>query len=106
MLMVIATAVIVLTVGSIAAGSAFLSLPTKSALRRALLACGIGLMTSALASAALFLTTRAAMPTQHLDQVLTPGVLCSLIAPIVGVLAAKYARARLAKHDSNQRMVS
>jgi len=101
MVMVIATALIVLTVGSVAAGTAPLThVLTKSALRRGLVACGVGFATSSLASVILFLTTRAAFPmsSPHLDQVLTPGVLCSLIAPIVGVLAAKRASARLQKH--------
>jgi hypothetical protein len=100
MVMVIATALIVLTVGSVSAGTALTHVLTKSALRRGLVACGVGFATSSLASVILFLTTRAAFPmsSPHLDQVLTPGVLCSLIAPIVGVLAAKRASARLQKH--------
>jgi hypothetical protein len=58
---------------------------------------GLGFLTSLLASALLFLTTRAAMPmSPHVaDQVLTPGVLCSIIAPVIGVLATRYARSRL-----------
>jgi hypothetical protein len=97
MVMVIATAL----VGSVAAGTAFAHVLTKRALRRGLVACGIGFATSSLASVILFLTTRAAFPmsSPHLDQVLTPGVLCSLIAPIVSVLAAKHASASLRKHD-------
>jgi hypothetical protein len=99
MVIVIATALIVLIVGSVAAGTTLTHVLTKSALRRGLVACGVGFATSSLASVILFLTTRAAFPmsSPHLDQVLTPGVLCSLIAPIVGVLAAKRASARLQK---------
>jgi hypothetical protein len=100
MVMVITTALVVFTVGCVAAGSAFTHVLTKGALRRGLVACGVGFATSSLASMILFLTTRAAFPmsSPHLDQVLTPGVLCSLIAPIVGVLAAKHASARLQNH--------
>ena len=101
MVMVTTTALVVFTVGSAAAGTACAQVLTKGALRRGLVACGVGFATSSLASVILFLTTRAAFPmsSPHLDQVLTPGVLCSLIAPIVGVLAAKHASASLRKHD-------
>jgi hypothetical protein len=59
----------------------------------------IGFLTSLLASILLFLTTRAAMPmSPHVaDQVLTPGVLCSMMAPVIGVVAARYARSRQRK---------
>jgi hypothetical protein len=92
--------VMVITVGSVAAGTALTQVLTKSTLRRGLVACGVGFATSSLASVILFLTTRATFPmsSAHLDQVLTPGVLCSVIAPIVGVLAAKHASARLQNH--------
>jgi cell shape-determining protein MreD len=96
-LTLISTMLIVLVARSSATSLVFAWLRKAHALRRALVAGGIGFLTSLLASALLFLTTRAAMPmSPHVaDQVLTPGVLCAIIAPVVGVLATRYARSRL-----------
>ncbi len=84
-------------IGSLACGVPFLLLRKIGGLGRSLLAYGAGFLVSLAASVSLLLInpTTLEASTGDTDRVLGPGVLCTVIGPILGVLAAKQVRDRL-----------
>jgi hypothetical protein len=94
MLFAIAT---VAVLGILAFGVPFLLLRKIGGIRRSLLACGAGFLVSFAASISLLLINPTTLEASSgdTDRVLGPGVLCTVIGPILGVLAAKHVRDRL-----------
>jgi hypothetical protein len=94
MLLAIST---VALLGGLAFGVPYLLLRKTGGLQRSLLAYGAGFLVSFAASASLLLITPTLLQasTGDADRVLGPGLLCSMVGPILGVLAAKQVRDRL-----------
>jgi hypothetical protein len=86
----------VLTIGGVAAGIPFVLLRKMGGIGRSVLACAVGLLVSSSISMGVFLTTQALLPAPLLDadRVIGSGLLCAVIGPTLGVLAAKRLRAR------------
>jgi hypothetical protein len=63
---------------------------------RSVLAYALGLLISSLASLGVLLTTHAVLPAPIIDadRVIGSGLLCAVIGPILGVLAARRFRVR------------
>ena len=87
----------VVFLGSLAFAVPFLLLWKVGGIARSLLAYGAGFAVSFAASVGLLFITPTILhaSTGDPDQVLGPGVLCSVIGPVLGVLAAKHVRGRL-----------
>ena len=86
-----------LLLGGVAGGIPFVWLRKTGGFARSVLAYAIGLLVSSSASMGVFLTTQAVLPAPALDadRIIGSGLLCAVIGPALGVLAAKRFRPRL-----------
>jgi hypothetical protein len=87
----------ILLLGGVAVGVPFVLLRKTGGLGRSALAYGMGFLVSASTSFGVFLTTQAVLPAPVLDAdgVIGSGLLCAVVGPALGVLAAKRLRPRL-----------
>jgi hypothetical protein len=88
--------VTVLIIGGVAAGIPFVLL-RRTGVGRIVYAYTMGFLISSLTSIGLFLTTRAVLPAPPFDAdgIIGSGLLCAVIGPVLGVLAAKRFRPRI-----------
>jgi hypothetical protein len=87
----------VLILGGIASGIPFVLLRKMGGTGRGAFAYAMGFLVSSSTSLVVFLTTQAlaAAPVLDADRIIGSGLLCAVIGPALGVLAAKRFRARL-----------
>jgi hypothetical protein len=87
----------IIILGGVAGGIPYVLLRKMGGLGRSALACAVGFLVSSSTSIGVFLATQAILPAPMLDpdRIVGSGLLCSVIGPILGVLAAKRSRARL-----------
>jgi len=89
--------VTILVLGGVAGGPPYVLLRKIGGVWRSLLAYAVGFLVSSATSIGVFLTTQAAFPTPvtNTDRIVGSGLLCAVIGPALGVLAARRSRARL-----------
>ncbi len=94
----------ILFLGTIAGGVPYFLLRTVGGLGRTMAAYAIGFLVSSASSMGMLLTTQAAFlaPLHDADRVAGSGLLCAIIGPVLGVLAAKRAR-RQPRRQSSER---
>jgi hypothetical protein len=87
----------VLMLGGVAGGVPYALLRKMGGVGRSLLAYALGFLISSATSIGLLLIRQAVFPaaTIDADRIVGSGVLCAVIGPVLGVLAAKRSRARL-----------
>ena len=87
----------VLFLGGMAGGVPYVMLRKMSGVGRSAFAYAMGFLVSSSASMGVFLTTQAVLPAPVLDAdgVIGSGLLCAVVGPALGVLAAKRFRPRL-----------
>jgi len=87
----------ILLLGGLAGGVPFVWLRKTGGFGRSALAYAMGFLVSASTSFGVFLTTQAVLPAPVLDadRIIGSGLLCAVICPALGVLAAKRFRPRL-----------
>jgi hypothetical protein len=87
----------ILILGGIASGIPFVLLRKMGGIGRGAFAYAMGFLVSSSTSIGVFLTTQAlaAAPALDADRIIGSGLLCAVIGPALGVLAAKRFRARL-----------
>ena len=87
----------VIILGGVAAGIPYVLLRKMGGVGRSVLAYAVGFLVSSSTSIGVFLTTQAVLPAPVLntDRIVGSGLLCSVVGPVLGVLAAKRSRARL-----------
>jgi hypothetical protein len=87
----------ILLLGGVAGGVPFVWLRKTGGFGRSALAYAMGFLVSSSASFGVFLTTQAVLPAPVLDadRIIGSGLLCAVIGPALGVLAAKRLRPRL-----------
>jgi hypothetical protein len=87
----------VLVLGGMAGGVPYVLLRKMGGVGRSAFAYAIGFLVSSSASIGVFLTTQAVLPAPVLDadRIIGSGLLCAVIGPALGVLAAKRFRPRL-----------
>jgi hypothetical protein len=88
----------VLVLGGVASGVPFVLLRNKmGGIGRSAFACAMGFLVSSSTSIGVFLTTQAVLPAPVLDadRVIGSGLLCAVIGPALGVVAAKRFRLRM-----------
>jgi hypothetical protein len=90
-------ALTILVLGGVAGGIPYVLLRKLGGVGRSVLAYGVGFLVSSSMSVAVFLTTQAIVPAPAFDtdRIVGSGLLCAVIGPVLGVLAAKRSRARL-----------
>jgi hypothetical protein len=86
----------ILILGGVAAGVPYFLLRKTGGVGRSVLAYVVGLLVSSSTSIGLLLTTQAVLPAPIIDadRILGSGLLCAVLGPILGVLAAKRLRPR------------
>lgn len=86
----------VLILGGVAAGIPFVLLRKAGGVGRSVFACAMGFLASSSTSIGVFLTTQAVLPAPVLDadRIIGSGLLCAVIGPVLGALAAKRFRPR------------
>jgi hypothetical protein len=96
----------ILILGGVAGAIPYLLLRKTGGIGRSVLAYALGLLVSSLASLGVLLTTQAVLPAPIIDadRVIGSGLLCAVIGPILGVLAARHFRARDSKAGISVRM--
>jgi hypothetical protein len=87
----------VLVLGGMAGGVPYVLLRKMGGVGRSAFAYAMGFLVSSSASIGVFLTTQAVLPAPVLDadRIIGSGLLCAVIGPALGVLAAKRFRPRL-----------
>jgi hypothetical protein len=95
----------VLLIGGIACGIPYFLLRTVGGFARSIAAYATGFLVSSASSMGLLLTTQAVFlaPSHDVDRVVGSGLLCAVVGPVLGVLAARRARGRLHRHGSKRR---
>ena len=91
----------ILLLGGVAGGVPFVWLRKTGGFGRSALAYAMGFLVSASTSFGVFLTTQAVLPAPVLDadRIIGSGLLCAVICPALGVLAAKRFRPRLTERS-------
>jgi hypothetical protein len=86
----------ILVLGGVAGGIPYVLLRKTGGTGRSALAYALGLLVSYTTSIGMLLTTQAVLqaPTIDADRVIGSGLLCAVIGPIAGVLAARRFRLR------------
>jgi hypothetical protein len=86
-----------LILGGVASSIPFVWLRKTGGLGRRAFAYAMGFLVSSSTSIGVFLTTQAVLPAPALDadRIIGSGLLCALIGPVLGVLAAKRFRPRM-----------
>jgi hypothetical protein len=87
----------VLVLGGMAGGVPYVLLRKMGGVGRSAFAYAMGFLVSSSASLGVFLTTQAVLPAPVLDAdgIIGSGLLCAVIGPALGVLAAKRFRPRV-----------
>jgi hypothetical protein len=87
----------VLILGGVAGGIPFVLLRKTGGVGRSAFAYAMGFLVSSSTSIGVFLTTQAVLPAPVLDadRIIGSGLLCAVIGPALGVLAAKRFRPRM-----------
>jgi hypothetical protein len=87
----------ILILGGMAGGLPYVLLRKIGGVGRSLLAYAVGFLVSSATSIGVSLTTQAVLPAPALDtdRIVGSGLLCAVVGPVLGVLAAKRSRARL-----------
>ena len=87
----------IMVFGGVAGGPPYILLRKIGGVWRSLLAYAVGFLVSSATSVGVFLTTQAVLPApvNDADRVVGSGLLCAVIGPVLGVLAARRSRARL-----------
>jgi hypothetical protein len=88
----------ILVLGGVAGGVPFILLRNRmGGVGRSAFAYGMGFLVSSSTSIGVFLTTQAVLPAPVLDadRVIGSGLLCAVIGPALGVVAAKRFRLRM-----------
>jgi hypothetical protein len=90
------TALTVLLLGGLACSVPYVLLRKVGGIGRILWAYGAGFLASSATSLGMLLATQGVLaPIHDADRVIGSGLLCAVVGPVVGVLAAKRSRARL-----------
>ncbi|HEY4403571.1 MAG TPA: hypothetical protein VGN55_02870 [Xanthobacteraceae bacterium] len=86
----------ILVLGGIAAGVPYCLLRKSGGVGRSVLAYALGLLVSSSTSIGTLLITQAVLPAPIIDadRIIGSGLLCAVLGPILGVLAAKRLRLR------------
>jgi hypothetical protein len=87
----------ILVLGSVAGGVPFILLRKMGGIGRSAFAYAMGFLVSSSTSMGVLLTTQAILPAPVIDadRVIGSGLLCAVIGPALGVLAAKRFRLRM-----------
>jgi hypothetical protein len=87
----------ILVLGGVAVGVPFVLLRKMGGIGRSAFAYAMGFLVSSSTSIGVFLTTQAILPAPALfaDQVIGSGLLCAVVGPAIGVVAAKRFRLRM-----------
>ena len=87
----------ILILGGVASGIPFVLLRKMGGIGRSAFAYAIGFLVSSSPSIGVFLTTQAVSqaPVLDADRIIGSGLLCAVIGPALGVLAAKRFRPRM-----------
>jgi hypothetical protein len=98
------TALVVLLLGGLACSVPYVLLRKIGGMGRTLRAYGAGFLASSATSLGMLLTTQGvlAVPIHDADRVIGSGLLCAVVGPVVGVLAAKRSRSRLQRPPARQ----
>ena len=94
----------ILIVGGVAGCIPYVLLRKMGGIGRSVFAYAMGFLASSLTSVGVFLTMQAVVPVQvfDADRVVGSGLLCTVIGPVLGVLAARRCRARLKMQGQRQ----
>ena len=98
----------ILVLGGIAAGVPYCLLRKTGGVGRSVFAYVLGLLVSSSTSIGVLLTTQAVLPAPIIDadRIIGSGLLCAVLGPVLGVLAAKRLRPRAQEQSRGRRTTS